>query len=128
MAQRLLAVLGRLGASVHEALVTRVGPGIVGNVDVLVLATLDVEGKLRPTQIRDLTGMSSSGVTKLLDRLERQGLVTREFGTVRGDKRGSRVILTPEGRVVADQMADVLVSRMDVVREAIAELRSLVED
>jgi DNA-binding MarR family transcriptional regulator len=126
-AQQLLAVLGRLGASVHEALVGRVDPGIVANVDVLVLATLDVKGTLRPSNIRELTGLSSSGVTKLLDRLEQQNLVTRDFGTIRGDKRGSHVMLTPEGRLVAGQLADGLASQMDNVRKAITELQRLVE-
>jgi DNA-binding MarR family transcriptional regulator len=126
-AQRLLAVLGRLGASVHEALAERVDPGIVKNLDILVLVTLDVEGRLRPSDIRKLTGLSSSGVTKLLDRLEQLGLVTRDFGTVRGDKRGSHVTLTPEGRVVAGQLADGLASQMDSVRTAVTELQRLVE-
>jgi DNA-binding MarR family transcriptional regulator len=127
LAQRLLATLGRLGASVHEALVARVDSSIVKNVDILVLATLDVEGTLRPTKIRELTGLSSSGVTKLLDRLEQQGLVTRDFGSVRGDKRGSHVMLTTEGRAVAGQLADGLVSQMDQVRKAVTELQRLVK-
>ena len=126
-AQRLLAILGRLGASVHEALAGRVDPGIVKNLDILVLVTLDVEGRLRPSNIRKLTGLSSSGVTKLLDRLEQLGLVARDFGTVRGDKRGSHVTLTPEGRVVAGQLADGLTSQMDSVRGAVLELQRLVE-
>jgi len=122
-----LATLGRLGASITETLAERVDPGILKNLDVLVLVTLDVEGRLRPSNIQRLTGLSSSGVTKLLDRLEQQGLVTRDFGTVRGDKRGSHVMLTPAGRGVADQLADGVASQMDSVRKAVNELRSLVE-
>lgn len=128
LAQQLLAILGRLGATIHAALVARVDPAIVENVDVLVLATLDVEGSLRPTRIRQLTGMSSSGVTTLLDRLERHGLVVREIGAVPGDRRGTRVVLTPEGRRVAAALADGLVSRMGAVRAALAELRSVTGD
>ncbi len=37
LAQRLLATLGRLGTSVHEALVARVDQVIVENMDILVL-------------------------------------------------------------------------------------------
>lgn len=128
VAQRLLAILAGLGASVHAALVAKVDPSIVENVDVLVLATLDVEGSLRPAQIRDLTGLSSSGVTKLLDRLEQHGLVARRYGDVPGDRRGSQVVLTADGRDVAGRLAEGLASRMDIVHEAIAELRSLAED
>jgi DNA-binding MarR family transcriptional regulator len=126
-AQRLLAILGRLGASITATLEERVGPGVVKNLDVLVLVTLDVEGRLRPSRIRELTGLSSSGVTKLLDRLEQQGLVIRDFGTVRGDKRGSHVMLTPDGRVFAGQLAAGLASQMDSVRKAVTELQRLVE-
>jgi DNA-binding MarR family transcriptional regulator len=127
-AQRLLAVLGRLGASVREALVARVDPSVVGNVDVLVLVTLDIEGALRPTEVAALTGMSSSGVTKLLDRLEGRGHIERQLGAVPGDRRATRVVLTTEGRRVARELAAGLDSRMDLVRESIAELRSIVGD
>jgi DNA-binding MarR family transcriptional regulator len=126
-AQRLLAVLTRLGFSITEALAEQVDRSILNNLDVLVLVTLDVDGRLRPSNIRQITGLSSSGVTKLLDRLEQEGLVTRDFGTVRGDKRGSHITLTPEGRAVSGQIADGVVSQMDSFRAAVTELQRLVE-
>jgi DNA-binding MarR family transcriptional regulator len=126
-AQRLLAVLTRLGFSITEALAEQVDRSILNNLDVLVLVTLDVDGRLRPSDIRRITGLSSSGVTKLLDRLEQEGLVTRDFGTVRGDKRGSHITLTPEGRAVSRQIADGVVSQMDSFRAAVTELQRLVE-
>ena len=126
-AQRLLAVMARLGFSITEALAEEVDRSILNNLDVLVLVTLDVDGRLRPSEIQSLTGLSSSGVTKLLDRLEQQGLVTRDFGTVRGDKRGSQITLTPEGRAVSGQIADGVVSQMDSFRKAVTELQRLVE-
>ena len=126
-AQRLLAVLTRLGFSITEALAEQVDRSILNNLDVLVLVTLDVDGRLRPSDIRRITGLSSSGVTKLLDRLEQEGLVTRDFGTVRGDKRGSHITLTPEGRAVSGQIADGVVSQMDSFRKAVTELQRLVE-
>jgi len=126
-AQRLLAVLTRLGFSITEALAEEVDRSILNNLDVLVLVTLDVEGRLRPSEIQSLTGLSSSGVTKLLDRLEQEGLVTRDFGTVRGDKRGSHITLTPEGRAVSGQIADGVVSQMDSFRAAVTELQRLVD-
>lgn len=127
LAQRLLAVLTRLGFSITEALAEQVDRSILNNLDVLVLVTLDVDGRLRPSDIQRLTGLSSSGVTKLLDRLEQQGLVNRDFGTVRGDKRGSHITLTPEGRAVSGQIADGVVSQMDGFRAAVTELQRLVE-
>jgi DNA-binding MarR family transcriptional regulator len=126
-AQRLLAVLTRLGFSITEALAEQVDRSILNNLDVLVLVTLDVDGRLRPSNIRQITGLSSSGVTKLLDRLEQEGLVTRDFGTVRGDKRGSHITLTPEGRAVSGQIADGVASQMDSFRAAVTELQRLVE-
>jgi DNA-binding MarR family transcriptional regulator len=126
-AQRLLATLGRLGSAIDQALRSRVDPEIVENHDVLVIATLDIQGPLRPSQVREITGMSSSGVTKLLDRLERLDLITREFGAVPGDRRGATVSLTPTGRDVAGRLAEGLRSQMDVVRWALRELGSITD-
>jgi len=69
-----------------------------------VLAALRRVGdpfELTPTALNRELLISSGGVTHLVDRLERRGLVGRRPGV--GDRRSVRVALTPAGRVVADR-------------------------
>jgi DNA-binding MarR family transcriptional regulator len=127
MVQQVLALLARFGAQVHETFISRVDPAIVANPEILVITTLDVEGELRPSEIVELTGISSSGVTKLIDRLEGHGIVVRQVGTVPGDRRVTRVVLTPEGQRAARQLAAGLASQMELVRALIAELQEVTE-
>jgi DNA-binding MarR family transcriptional regulator len=124
-AQRLLLIFGRLGAAVSEALHARVDPAFTTNVEVMVLTSIDLLGPQRPADIIELTGLSSGGVTKVLDRLEANGLMVREYGRVAGDRRGTRLVLTPEGERVAGLLAAGLEDRMDAIRRAVDELRSV---
>lgn len=57
-------------------------------------------GMLRPTDLFVSTSMSSAGMTKQLNGLERRGLVERLDDPHR--KRGFLIKLTPAGRVMAD--------------------------
>lgn len=127
-AKRTLLVLGALGNTISDALDDRVGPALSNNVDVMVVTSLDIDGPQRPADIAALTGMSSGGVTKLLDRLEQQGLLAREHGRIGGDRRAIRISLTPTGKDVADRMAASMASRMSVLREALAEIVALTAD
>jgi DNA-binding MarR family transcriptional regulator len=122
-AQRLLLILSRLGAAVSAALHSRVDAAFASNGEVLVITSLDLLGPQRRSDILALTGMTSGGVTRVLDRLEEHGLMVREFGHVEGDRRGTRLLLTPEGRRIAAELATGLASRLDAVRDAIEELR-----
>lgn len=56
----------------------------------------DGGGKLRMGELADRLLLSRSGITRLVDRLERQGLVTRERCT--DDGRGFFALLTDAGR------------------------------
>jgi len=124
-AQRLLLVLARLGAAVSEALHARVDHQFASNVEVLVLTSLDLLGPQRPGDLITLTGLTSGGVTKVIDRLEEQKLIARRYGSVKGDRRGTRLVLTPEGASVAAELAEGLASQMEAVRDAIRELESV---
>ena len=63
-----------------------------------VLAQLyDAPGNgLRMQELGERSLFTRSGLTRLVDRIEGAGLVRRE--PVPGDRRGVRVVLTPEGR------------------------------
>ena len=51
---------------------------------------------LRMQELEERSLFTRSGLTRLVDRIEAAGLVQRE--PVPGDRRGVRVVLTPEGR------------------------------
>lgn len=62
----------------------------------ILLMLSQVEGgMMRPSDLADYLGMSRSGTTRLIDRLERDGLVERR--SCGSDRRGTFVGLTPEG-------------------------------
>ena len=68
-----------------------------------VLATLRRSGpdyRLRPTDLTNATMLTSSGMTKRLDKLEAAGLVAREPDP--GDRRGTLITLTAAGRELID--------------------------
>jgi DNA-binding MarR family transcriptional regulator len=64
--------------------------------DVLVQLAEAPLYRLRMTELADAVLLSRSGVTRLVDRLERAGLVLRERAD--GDGRGVVAVLTPQGR------------------------------
>jgi DNA-binding MarR family transcriptional regulator len=61
----------------------------------LYLADSD-EGRMRMSELADHVLLSRSGLTRLVDRLERQGLLERTRCT--DDARGFFAEITPEGR------------------------------
>ena len=85
-AEEMLIIFGRLGRAVHDAITDRVGSDLAGNPDVFVICSLHLRGPLRPSDIVDGIGMTSGGVTKLIDRLEQNGYIRREFGAVASDR------------------------------------------
>ena len=121
-------LITRYGQVVGTAMSGAAGDaGIVGNLPLLVLCDLDLAGDRRPTDIQALTGLSSGGVTKLLDRLEKRGLVTRSFGTLAEDRRAVVVTITSDGRRIAGLVAAALADRIDVTREFAADLDALLD-
>jgi DNA-binding MarR family transcriptional regulator len=72
-----------------------------------VLATLRRSGpdyRLRPTDLTNATMLTSSGMTKRLDRLEAAGLIAREPDPA--DRRGTLITLTPAGRELIDTLTE----------------------
>ncbi len=72
-AQEALLLLGQLGQSISEAMTKRIDSELADNPEVIVVTHLDLRGPSRPAEIIAVTGMTSGGVTKLLDRLEQGG-------------------------------------------------------
>jgi DNA-binding MarR family transcriptional regulator len=63
--------------------------------DVLVQLVEAPERRLRMTELADRVLLSRSGLTRLVDRMERDGLVRRE--ACNSDARGLFAVLTDEG-------------------------------
>lgn len=97
----LITCVSRLGLLLVEAVAG--APDAAPSIEytsVLVLCHAELEGGCRPGGLMDLLDLSSGGVTKLLDRLEADGLVRREYGSVDADRRAVVVTATAQGRRV----------------------------
>jgi DNA-binding MarR family transcriptional regulator len=72
-----------------------------------VLATLRRSGppyRLRPSEFSGALMLTSSGITKRLDRLERAGLIKRDPDPQ--DRRGVLITLTPAGVELMDKLTE----------------------
>ena len=65
--------------------------------DVLLELTRADKGRLRPFEIEKATLLAQYNLSRLLDRLEKEGLVTRE--PCEDDARGQWVVITEKGKV-----------------------------
>ncbi|WP_395111016.1 MarR family winged helix-turn-helix transcriptional regulator [Actinomadura sp. SCN-SB] len=73
----------------------------LGAFDVLVRLGETPGGKLRMNDLADRVLLSRSGLTRLIDRMQRGGLVQRV--ACDSDARGFYAVLTPEGRRRLDE-------------------------
>jgi DNA-binding MarR family transcriptional regulator len=97
--------------------------------DVLVQLVEAPERRLRMTELAERVLLSRSGLTRLVDRIERQGLVRREPSPT--DARGSYAVLTEAGydqlriasRTHLRGIRDYVVSRLTA--EELAQLGNL---
>jgi|SRR2546423_535503 DNA-binding MarR family transcriptional regulator len=64
--------------------------------EVLLHLSRAPDGAMRMQDLADLALQSKSGLTRVVDRMEEAGLVTRQ--TCPSDRRGVLAVVTPEGR------------------------------
>ena len=89
-------------------------------IDYSVLRVLALAGppyRMSPTELADVVVRSSGGMTQILDRLERAGLVARAADST--DRRKVVVGLTDAGRATAEQAS---ARYLDAREELLAEL------
>ena len=79
--------------------------------EVLLFLNDSDEGRMRMSELADRVLLSRSGLTRLVDRLERQGLLKRE--RCASDARGLFAEITAEGRSV---FAEARMTHLDGVR------------
>jgi len=126
---RIDEAIAQLGHRVTVAAVAAGATGFTSNRDVQVLLTLLVEGSARPGALTAATGMTAGGMTPLLDRLGRAGLIRRNRDVE--DRRGVTVVPTPKGVRVAEHLAgamrDVLTAgspEVDELLDALGQRRA----
>ena len=94
----------------------------------LMLAQSD-NASLRPSDLADQIGLSRSATTRLIDRIESDGLVERR--ACDSDRRGTFVLLTPQGQEVFKNAGRVHLRGIDehvgshLTDEELAELAAL---
>jgi DNA-binding MarR family transcriptional regulator len=94
--------------------------------EVLLFLADAEDGRMRMSELADSVLLSRSGLTRLVDRLERQGLLKRE--RCESDARGLFAEITPEGRRVFDAARQTHldgVRKLFLSRFSRAELRAL---
>ncbi|MHB2168114.1 MarR family winged helix-turn-helix transcriptional regulator [Alsobacter sp. R-9] len=94
---------------VEQALLTRVEGDLkaagfppLGWYDVLLEIGREPEGRLRPVDLERRLLLAQSNTSRLIDRMEREGLVRREACPF--DGRGQMVVITDEGRALKARM------------------------
>ena len=80
--------------------------------EVLVRLARSPDGHLRMTDLSCQTSLTTSGVTRVIDRLERDGLVCRQ--ACPSDRRSSYAVITAPGRARLD---DVLPGHLALIEE-----------
>lgn len=122
-----LSLLGRFGLEVRAAMLEAAADAeLVDNLPVAALCEIASRGPSRPSELTDTLGLSSGGMTKLLDRLEERGLVERRRGAVAHDRRAIVVSITPAGDRLVDRFVGSLTRRRDVLAGLAEEIaRSL---
>lgn len=73
--------------------------------EVLLHLSESPDGRLRMRDLADSVLLSPSGLTRLVDRMERAGLVARD--TCSSDRRGSFAVLTAEGKATLRRAAPI---------------------
>jgi len=97
-----LALSARLPAALHRQLAEESGLSLL-DFDVLVQLTEAPEGRLRVTELARALTWERSRASHHLTRMQGRGLVTKE--ECADDRRGSFVVVTPEGRAAIDRAA-----------------------
>lgn len=79
--------------------------------DILLELKRAPEGRLRLNEIGALVLREKSNITRLVDRLEKEGLLVREECAT--DKRGAYAVITTEGRAMQKRMWPVYAKAID---------------
>jgi DNA-binding MarR family transcriptional regulator len=118
---RAVFLFAQYSVEITEVIDRAVGRGQSGNHEVQVLSHLFEAGPTSRRELADLTGLSRSGLTQLVGRLEQLGLVDSVQSTE--DRRQVLSVLTGGGRrrlrELGDALDDYFVSSASLVKELV---------
>lgn len=121
-AGRAILLLTEMGHALTELLGgADVDAYVVRNTPMATLLLLRFEGPMRPSALSERVGMTTGGMTKVVDQLAERALVVRD-AEVPDDGRAVMVDLTEKGRDVVDRVCAL---SEPVVREGVDRLRML---
>jgi len=87
------------------------------SMDVLIRLARSPGDQLRMSELAAQTSLSPSGLTRSVDRLRQQGLVTRE--TCSEDRRGAFAVLTDEGRALMARLIPEHLTHIDAILDTL---------
>jgi DNA-binding MarR family transcriptional regulator len=112
--------MGGVGAAYGDEVIPVMAElGVANRGERFAITLLLDRGQMRPTHLAHDLGLSTSGMTDLLDRLETSGLVQRSHDDV-SDRRAVVVRLTELGERAADTQLDVFARHIDALATALA--------
>ena len=117
-----LALLSLAGAAMTKALAEVDPNDPTASATVVVLSCAAQPGLTRPNELALHTGLSKSGVSQLLDRLEAEDLIRRR-ANLPPDRRAVTVELTPRGQAKLEHQLASLADHFALLRSALAEPR-----
>lgn len=116
-----LLLMAGAGNEITELLRSSGDMAISGNAQIWVLVFLRTKGPSRPVQLAKSFGMSTGGMTKVLDQLEEAGLVIRTADDVK-DGRHRLTHLTDQGLAHIDRILTVIAPPIDQLMNDMAAL------
>jgi DNA-binding MarR family transcriptional regulator len=122
--QAIRAALTRQGlaaARLRSALGRRLG---LTETEVLAIQQLGWAGRLTPSQLTALVGLSSGGGSALVQRLERAGHVEREPHPI--DRRSTVLRLTAAVRAIVEEVLDPLARDLEGLGSELSEIERVV--
>jgi DNA-binding MarR family transcriptional regulator len=96
-----LDAVARHWAALHREVLTPFGLNYAELTTLGILRTTRPAPRRSPTELRGLVGQTSAGMTRILDKLEAEGLVRREASP--DDGRRVDIVLARRGQRIADE-------------------------
>lgn len=117
-----------IGAATDRAMAAEGLGKWTSNATVAVLTRLAADGPTRPRALLEPTRLTRGGLSNLLERLERAGLVERSYGDVPGDRRGALVTITHLGAEMATAVVRNYSIAVQSQREALADVTFMLDE
>jgi DNA-binding MarR family transcriptional regulator len=118
---RMMLAMTSAGIEITSVLSTTFGSDLpVRNSTILVMLRLRGEKRQRPNELAAAAGMTSGGMSKVIDHLEEAGFVVRIDDPSDPDGRSVYVELTAQGERMLDDILEVVAQPVGTLMEEMA--------